>query len=210
MKEFDLRCKDIGSYEYNLLGEEGLGRITLKDISFFDTPLRARVAYDATTITYIKDKNGTISRSSGKSRGANYIFEDCGCESLENFYEANIGPISEHVYCTDSFDLLPFLSVLAFGILSNYGEKNISNPKDVIDTHETRLLKSLLIYFLKGSLYVSSEILVCKITQDGKNFEYAFYFNTDNISIGIKLKPDGTGGALEMINSSCEECRFLI
>ena len=201
MKEIDLKGKGLGSYDFSFYKEgNGERNIFLKDISHLEDPIAARVLYEVEpTKQKPKDSSFGFWLSRQDLHEASFMIENFGIDLASFSYFSELDGInktralSDHIYCERTTDLVPVVSILAMDVfLQSGGIANLKHLKDVDPINEMYTQKAMLVHFLEGELPVKPEVIVCKITGDGKEYIYSFYFSTKETyptHIGIKLSP---------------------
>ena len=210
MKEIDLRSKSLGSYEYPDIEDpttQPTGQtICLKDFTLFGKTT-VRASYGESGHHYYE---------------GHFIFEPFNFRSLADFREhsdvrkgGTSRALANAISCCEVniYSSPPFHSIVAHDAPLGLDERKLKNIQDLNSSHEMYLMKAMVVEFLAGSLHVQPEIMACKITQDGRQHEYSFYFHTSEMipfNINIKLVPDSGSGYLETISSDKKVTRYLI
>lgn len=211
MREIDLRESGTGSYEFPLPGEHLGGSLCLNNVSCGDESIRVMTSYERGTLIC---KDGYELVPSETNFGAYFEFSTLGFRDLAGLMEGSI-TISDKLYCTETFNLQLFFSVIASKTMKYFGEDLLRHIKDVANTEEIHMLKAMVMRFLYGRLYMTPHILICKTPNRDARYEYSFYFKTDEkypLTISIKLLPDKDkeGNFLEVIRENSEKVRFII
>lgn len=211
MREYDLRSKGIGTYEFPPAGDSDSGTdfeyICLKDINFSGSVIEFRLSY---------------AKCGKQMSKANFVFEKAfafnSVAKVVKTAEAEYGEsgaLANMLYCTEfqsNWGSSP-RSVLAMDTLMSYGKESLTNPKDVDVTHDMYLLKAMVVHFLRGRLYLKPHTMVGKTTRDSKDAKYTFCFETDEqnvLTIAAKIASKTPGDYVEVISTKYDTCRYLL
>lgn len=185
--DLNLRGKKIGSYEFALLddnGDTGEHRVvSIDNFSLFEAPISIRLRYF-----------GEDYAAKNPICGADFWLEAGKFVDFQEFLsETEARKVVKTLVCTGMIGELDKFSY-AGAQLACYGlnKRYLKNTKDVSKEKDAGYLKAIVIRVLTGAFALRPDILACKVTQDGENYQYLFYFSLELVGLytfSLKFAP---------------------